>query len=268
MVFMFTQHKHLEESKIIFNSSLVMLTEKQGGSHERPTGTTPTYLADGSDAHFHIDIVGGDRPANEKSVVSWKYRHPDGRPWRNFRDTVRQNYHKLLGHMNRWKGCLRRANSQVRVWAPSCMNYATRCQYWAATGAILLACFSWPLVSCCGTILKCLRSKSSSLGESIPFYWARVSSDPKMFPGLHSRTLLWAIQYCKNHQHGRLLHVEQKVAGDHCWLGVHDYVPSWVVLVQNTITVNRYLSTINHLDTCYGLLIQGGVANTSLHCTS
>jgi hypothetical protein len=43
---------------------------------------------------------------------------------------------------------------------------------------------------------------------------------------------------------------------------------SWVVLVQNTITVNRYLSTINHLDTCYGLLIQGGVANTSLHCTS
>jgi hypothetical protein len=70
MAFMFTQHKHLEESKIIFNSLLVMLTEKQGGSHERPTGTTPMYLADGSDTRFHIDIVSRDRPANEKSTVS------------------------------------------------------------------------------------------------------------------------------------------------------------------------------------------------------
>jgi hypothetical protein len=60
MAVTFSQHKHLEESKIIFNSSLVILTEKQGGSHERPTGTTLTYLADGSNARFHIDIVSQD----------------------------------------------------------------------------------------------------------------------------------------------------------------------------------------------------------------
>jgi hypothetical protein len=99
-------------------------------------------------------------------------------------------------------------------------------------------------------ILKCLQLKSSSLGDSIPFYWARVSSDPKMFPGLHSRTLLQVIQYCKNHQHGRLLHVKARKS---CWRSLltgGSWLCTWVVLVQNTNPVNRYLNTINYLSTC------------------
>jgi hypothetical protein len=66
----FTQHKHLEESKIIFNSLLVMLTEKQSGSHERPTGTTSTYLADGSYARFHISTRYDGSNPNHATVGS------------------------------------------------------------------------------------------------------------------------------------------------------------------------------------------------------
>jgi hypothetical protein len=34
-----------------------------------PLGTTSTYIADGRDARFHIDVVSQDQPANEEDLI-------------------------------------------------------------------------------------------------------------------------------------------------------------------------------------------------------
>lgn len=68
----FTQQSPTGKKGEVIPSSLATLGEEQDEHHDRPSGTASTYIADGSDARFHIDVVGQDQPANEEDHIGVK----------------------------------------------------------------------------------------------------------------------------------------------------------------------------------------------------